>query len=172
MEHAHVSTSQRSVRVFVATLSDTRDAQSDRSGALIRTLLAENGHAVAGAAIWREDAGALRREIDTVLQRGDFDALVMTGGTGIAPRDVTFDLLAAMYERPLPGFGELFRMLSYEEIGSAAYLSRASAGVARGKVIFSLPGSLRAVRLGMQKLLLPELGHVVAELQRSPGGDP
>jgi molybdenum cofactor biosynthesis protein B len=172
MEHAHASTSQRSVRVFVATLSDTRDLQSDRSGALIRTLLAENGHAVAGAAIWREDAGTLRGEIDAVLQRSDFDALVMTGGTGIAPRDVTFDLLAALYERPLPGFGELFRMLSYEEIGSAAYLSRASAGVARGKVIFSLPGSLRAVRLGMQKLLLPELGHVVAELQRSPGGAP
>jgi molybdenum cofactor biosynthesis protein B len=158
--------------VFVATLSDTRDAHNDRSGALIRALLEEEGHVVAGTAIWREDAGTLRREIDTLLERADLDAVVLTGGTGIAPRDITFDLLAALYERPLPGFGELFRMLSYAEIGSAAYLSRASAGVARGKMIFSLPGSLGAVRLGMLKLVLPELGHVVAELHRTSGGDP
>lgn len=171
VKHAHDKTTSRKVAAFIATLSDTRSKESDTSGAAIVALLQEHGHQVAGHEILREDAGPLGRSLETLLQRPDFDVLIATGGTGIAPRDVAYEVLAALYERPLPGFGELFRMLSYQEIASAAYLSRASAGVARGKVVFSLPGAQAAVRLAMQKLILPELTHLVNELHRVPGGE-
>ena len=163
------------IAAYVVTLSDTRDASNDTSGDAIQSLLEAAGHAIGGREILREDPATLEPALQRILARGDVDVVLLTGGTGIAPRDLTYDLLARLYERPLPGFGELFRRLSYDEIGSAAMLSRASAGVASGKAIFSMPGSRGAVRLAMEALVLPELGHVVGELRRvtpSRGANP
>lgn len=162
----HRSHAPKSTRVFVVTLSDTRDESNDASGDAIRDALAQHGHVVAGRSILREDSAGLAQAFDALLARDDVDAIVMNGGTGVAPRDGAYELLAARYERELPGFGELFRALSYAEIGSAALASRASAGVARGKLVFSVPGSRAAVRLALDKLILPELAHLVGELRR------
>ncbi len=111
-------------------------------------------------------------ELATVLRDPIADALLVTGGTGVGPHDLAFTVLAHLYESTIPGFGELFRMLSYQEIGSAALLSRASAGIAHGKVIFSVPGSRGAVRLALDRLILPELAHLAGELRRPPGAAP
>ncbi len=168
----HRSQAPARVRVFVVTLSDSRDAASDTSGAAIRESLERSGHHVTGHDIQREDPRTLAPWLDALLQRDDFDAIVLTGGTGIAPRDSAYELLAARYERPLPGFGEIFRALSYAEIGSAAMASRASAGIAGGKLVFSLPGSRNAVRLAMDQLILPELGHLVGQLRPAAPEEP
>jgi molybdenum cofactor biosynthesis protein B len=157
------------VTAFVLTLSDTRGEADDTSGAAIRSALEAAGHRVAGRRIVREDEDVLRRTLDELLGLEGCDVLVLNGGTGIAPRDRAYDVLASVYERPLPGFGELFRSLSYAEIGSAALLSRASAGVARGKLVLSIPGSGAAVRLALDRLILPEIGHLVGELRRGAG---
>jgi molybdenum cofactor biosynthesis protein B len=168
----HRAAGPRQASVFVLTLSDTRDAATDTSGAAIRAALEGAGHVIAGQRILREDPERLERDLESVLLTPGYDVLIVNGGTGIAPRDLAFDTLARLYERTLPGFGELFRSLSYAEIGSAAMLSRASAGVARGKLVFSIPGSRGAVRLALEKLILPELGHLLGELRRSRDGDP
>ena len=167
----HRSQAARCVRVCVLTLSDTRDASTDQSGAAIREGLTQDGHEVVAHEIVREDPVTLGERFDAILGRDDVDAVVLTGGTGIAPRDVAYELVNARYERALPGFGELFRALSYAEIGSAALASRASAGVARGKLVFSLPGSRNAVRLALDQLIRPELGHLVGQL-RAAGSPP
>lgn len=163
---AHRASAPTSVVLFIVTFSDTRHHDTDRGGDLIAELAIAAGHRIQDRAIVREDADRAQREVEAVLARDDFEVLIATGGTGIAPRDVAADLFSSLYDRTLPGFGELFRMLSFGEIGSAAWLSRASAGIARGKAVFSLPGSPPAVRLAMEQLVLPELGHVVAELRR------
>ncbi|UCE02697.1 MAG: MogA/MoaB family molybdenum cofactor biosynthesis protein [Candidatus Latescibacterota bacterium] len=163
----HRARARDSVAVYVITCSDTRASGDDASGALIRDALQEAGHRVVGWCLLREEEQTLRDGIRDVLQRVDFDAVIINGGTGIAPRDRTFDILAEMYERTIQGFGELFRSLSYAEIGSAAMLSRASAGVACNKIVFSIPGSRAAVRLALDQLILPELGHLVAEMRRA-----
>jgi molybdenum cofactor biosynthesis protein B len=170
----HRSRAPKSARVFVVTLSDTRDASNDQSGDTIRDALTKDGHVVVGRSILREDPDRLAEGFDALLLRDDIDAIVVSGGTGIAPRDRAYDLLARRYERVLPGFGELFRALSYAEIGSAAMASRASAGVSSGKLVFSLPGSRAAVRLALDKLILPELGHLVGEMRApaTPGDAP
>lgn len=167
----HRSRAPKSRRVFVVTLSDTRNESNDHSGDAIRESLTQSGHTVVGRSILREDPVTLGANLDRLLTRNDIDAIVMSGGTGIAPRDCAHDLLVRRYERVLPGFGELFRALSFAEIGSAAMASRASAGVARGKLVFSVPGSRAAVRLALDKLILPELGHLVGELQASASGE-
>jgi molybdenum cofactor biosynthesis protein B len=167
----HRAAGPRQASIFILTLSDTRDAESDTSGGAIRAALEGAGHAIAGYRILREDPDRLGREIESVLGVPGYDVLIMNGGTGLAPRDLAHDTLAHLYERPLPGFGELFRSLSYAEIGSAAMLSRASAGVARGKLVFSIPGSRGAVRLALEKLILPELGHLLGEMRRSDRPD-
>lgn len=163
----HRSQAPDCVRVFVVTLSDTRDMSNDTSGDTIETALRQGGHDVVGRTILREESAALDAGLDALLQRDDIEALVLTGGTGIAPRDRAYEALAQRYDRELPGFGELFRALSYAEIGSAALASRASAGVAAGKIVFSLPGSRGAVRLALDKLVLPELAHLVGQLRAS-----
>ena len=165
--HEHRSNSPRQVSIYVVTLSDTRDEMHDASGDAICKALRDAGQAVCGRTILREDAKTLRAGITKLLQREDIDAVVINGGTGIAPRDRAFDILSDLYDRPLPGFGELFRALSYAEIGSAALASRASAGVAHGKLLFSVPGSLGAVRLALDRLIVPELAHLVGELRRA-----
>jgi molybdenum cofactor biosynthesis protein B len=152
------------VRCAVITISDTRAHETDVSGRAIVELLEGAGHVVAKRQILRDEPMDVR---DAVLANvGGVDAIITTGGTGITSRDSTYEAVASIFEKHLDGFGELFRMLSYEEIGSAAMMTRATAGIARGTAIFLLPGSEHAVRLGMTKLILPELGHVVRELRR------
>lgn len=152
------------MRCAVITISDTRAHETDVSGRAIVELLEDAGHVVAKRQILRDEPMDVR---DAVLANvADVDAIITTGGTGITSRDSTYEAVASIFEKHLDGFGELFRMLSYEEIGSAAMMTRAAAGVARGTAIFLLPGSEHAVRLGMTKLILPELGHVVRELRR------
>lgn len=166
---AHRAAAPAGVAVFIVTFSDTRDLSTDTGGALVEELTTAAGHRVQGRAIVREDPDRLLHDVAAILARDDFEVLLTTGGTGIAPRDVAADALHLLYDRPLSGFGELFRAFSGTEVGAAAYLSRASAGIARGKAVFSLPGSPGAVRLGMERLVLPEIGHVVAELRRDAG---
>ena len=152
------------VRCAVLTISDTRALETDVSGRAIVELLEEARHVVAKRQILRDDPKDVH---DAVLgQIGGVDAVITTGGTGITSRDSTYEAIASLLEKRLDGFGELFRALSYQEIGSAAMLSRATAGVARGTIIFLLPGAENAVHLAMTKLILPELGHLVRELRR------
>jgi len=151
------------VSVGVITVSDTRTLETDSGGALIAELLAANGHPVASREIVRDEPAAIQAGLRAALAKPGIGAVILTGGTGIAPRDVTPESVEPVLERIIPGFGELFRMLSFEEIGAAALLSRALAGLAGGRVVFALPGSRGAVRLAMERLILPELGHLAAE---------
>jgi molybdopterin adenylyltransferase len=162
----HKATSPASVRCYVLTISDTRTATNDSSGIAIAELLEGNNHEVAGRAIVRDDPEAIRAAIQEQLDASTAHVIITTGGTGITSRDSTYEVVSNLFEKRLDGFGELFRMLSFDDIGPSAMLSRACAGTAQGKIIVSLPGSEKAVRLAMNKLLLPELGHLVRELSR------
>jgi molybdenum cofactor biosynthesis protein B len=162
----HRATSPASVRCYVLTISDTRTAGNDTSGAAIAQLLESSGHQVAARGIVRDDPAAIRAELGSRLNDSSTQVIITTGGTGITSRDSTYEVVCSLLEKRLDGFGELFRMLSYQEIGPAAMMSRACAGTAAGKIIVSLPGSENAVRLAMTRLLLPELGHLVRELSR------
>jgi molybdenum cofactor biosynthesis protein B len=162
----HKATSPASVRCYVLTISDTRVAGTDTSGRAIAELLEANGHSVSGRGIVKDDPATIRATIDGQLRDDATQVIITTGGTGITSRDSTYEVVCNLLEKRLDGFGELFRMLSYEEIGASAMMSRACAGTAMGKIIVSLPGSENAVRLAMNKLLLPELGHLLRELSR------
>jgi len=161
--HEHRASAPLSVRCAVLTISDTRTPGTDESGRLIRSLLEERGHRVVHTAILPDDPGAVQGELRALLFRADVEAILLNGGTGISPRDRTHEAVTALLDRKLDGFGEIFRQLSYREIGAAAMLSRAVAGLAGGRVLFSMPGSTRAVKLAMESLILPEIGHVVGE---------
>lgn len=161
--HTHRAAATRSVTTVVITVSDTRSLETDTGGALAAELLGAAGHAVVSREIVRDEPAAIAAALETALAREGVGAVLLTGGTGVAPRDVTPDTVEPLLERVVPGFGELFRMLSFQEIGSAALLSRALAGLARGRVVFVLPGSRGAVRLALERLVLPELGHLAAE---------
>lgn len=154
------------VACFVVTSSDTRDEASDHSGRLIRELLEAQGHRVVGYAIIKDEPAQLREVLDLKAPGVGAEAIIINGGTGIGRRDSTYDALAPLLEKRLDGFGELFRVLSFEEIGSAAMMSRAVAGTYRGAIVFAMPGSTAAVRLAMTRLILPELGHAVHEMRR------
>jgi molybdopterin adenylyltransferase len=162
----HKATSPATVRCYVLTISDTRQPSNDTSGRAIAELLETNGHEVAGRSIVKDDPDAIRSTLLKQLHESSAQVIITTGGTGITSRDSTYEVVCNLLDKRLEGFGELFRMLSYEEIGASAMMSRACAGTAQGKIIVSLPGSENAVRLGMNKLLLPELGHLVRELSR------
>ena len=163
-EHkAHAPTS---VSCFILTVSDTRTTANDTGGQAIRQLLEEAGHAVTGHAIVRDDPAAVTTAVTGSLADARTQVIITTGGTGITSRDGTFEAIDRLLEKRLTGFGELFRMLSYEQIGAAAMMSRATAGRVKDKAIFVLPGSPDAVRLAMTKLIVPELGHVVQQLRR------
>ena len=164
-QHEHHAAAPRTVTVAVVTLSDTRSPADDRTGDTIVALLEAAGHSVAGRELVREDPPAIRAALEAALA-GPAQAVILNGGTGIAPRDSTPEIVAPLLECELPGFGELFRQLSFREIGAAAMLSRALAGVARGKLLFALPGSKAACRLALERLILPELGHLVGELRK------
>jgi len=162
----HKSHAPASVACFVLTVSDTRTEANDTGGQAIRNLLETSGHSIAGHAIVRDDPDAVTRTVTASLADPATQVIITTGGTGITSRDGTFEAIDRLLEKRLTGFGELFRMLSYEQIGPAAMMTRATAGRAQGKAIFVLPGSPDAVHLAMTKLILPELGHVVQQLRR------
>jgi molybdenum cofactor biosynthesis protein B len=159
----HKQQAPRSVRCYVVTVSDTRTEETDKSGVAIIDLLRRAGHHVAGRVIVKDDAPLVRDTITRQLASSDVDVIITTGGTGITSRDSTFEVVDALLEKRLDGFGELFRVLSFQDIGPSAIMSRASAGLAAGHIIVSLPGSEPAVRLAMERLLLPELGHLVQQ---------
>lgn len=152
------------VRCAVVTISDTRTEETDRSGGLVRNRLQLQGHDVAFYRIVPDEPDLIKQVVEGLA--GKVDVVLMTGGTGISTRDRTFEAIDGMLERRLPGFGELFRMLSYEEIGAAAMLSRATGGVYKDTLYFSMPGSLNAVKLALDKLILPEIRHLVWEIVR------
>lgn len=155
-----------SPRCAIITLSDTRTRDTDTSGKLITDLLNSRGFVIAERFLIRDEPAELQKLIDELLVREDIDAILTNGGTGISRRDQTIGVIERAIDTPLPGFGELFRMLSWEQVGSGAMLSRALGGVAKGKLIFAMPGSSKAVELAMTKLILPELKHLVHELKR------
>ncbi len=156
--HEHHAHGRRNLRVGIITASDTRIAETDRSGALIRQMLEVAGHVVAHYEVIPDEREQIAAAITANLP--NLDAIIVTGGTGVARRDSTIEAVEPMLEKKLDGFGEIFRMLSYQEVGAAAMLSRAVAGIVHGKFIAALPGSTAACRLAMEKLILPEIGHI------------
>jgi molybdenum cofactor biosynthesis protein B len=162
----HRATAPRSVGCWVLTISDTKTPETDTSGALIRKLLLDAGHKVVGSTIVRDEPKDVQRVIREACATDAVRAVIATGGTGITSRDSTYEAIEALLDKRLPGFGELFRMLSYEEVGAAAMLSRAQLGIYARRIIVSLPGSPNACRLALEKLLIPELPHLIREVSR------
>lgn len=154
------------VRCAVITVSDTRTMENDVGGQTIVEMLSAKGHQIVERRIIRDEPEPMRALLTSLSQRSDVDAILMTGGTGLGSRDQTFETVSQLITKPLPGFGELFRMLSYAEVGAAAMLSRAVGGLLHRTVVLAMPGSPGGVRLAMEKLVLPELGHLVREARR------
>ena len=164
--HKHRESAPETVRVAIVTISDTRTPETDTGGDVAQELLEGAGQEVVERRIVRDEVAGIRNDLVDLLARSDVDAVITTGGTGISARDTTYEVVDRMIEKRLDGFGEVFRMLSYEEIGSATIMSRALAGSVGSKFLASLPGSRNAVRLAVEKLLVPELAHVVFELRK------
>jgi molybdopterin adenylyltransferase len=163
----HKKEAPRVIRCKIITVSDTRDESNDKSGRLMMDLLEQAGHSIVDYEIVKDEKNAIEAAILRGCESKEIDAVLTNGGTGIAKRDVTIETVQSLIDKEIVGFGELFRMLSYQEdIGSAAILSRAIAGVVNNKAVFSTPGSSGAVKLAMNRLILPELGHVVEELRK------
>lgn len=159
--HQHRAAGKRTARCVVVTVSDTRTLDDDKSGATATECLESAGHAIVQREIVKDDRETIATLVRAAVANPDIDAVILTGGTGVAPRDVTYEAIQEVLEKPLDGFGELFRFLSWDEIGSAAMLSRAIGGITGQTAIFALPGSTKAVRLGIDKLVGPELGHIL-----------
>lgn len=160
MGHAHHKAhAKENVHAWVLTCSDTRTAETDESGKLIRDLLEKEGHCVMGSAIVPDDPERMRQAIAAAMADG-IQVIITNGGTGISPRDSTYEVVDALLDKRIDGFGELFRALSFKEIGTSAIMSRAVAGVAGRSVIIAVPGSRPAVRLAMEEIILPELRHM------------
>jgi len=167
MSHTeHRAASPKSTRCYVVTVSDTRTDDNDRGGAAIVELLQQQGHEITGKTIIPDDPTQIRSILLQQISSSEVDAVITTGGTGISRRDGTYEVVSMLLDKRIDGFGEFFRSLSFEEIGPSAMLSRACAGISRGKIIISVPGSEHAVRLAMTRLVLPELGHLVREARR------
>jgi molybdenum cofactor biosynthesis protein B len=162
----HRAAAPERVGCAIVTVSDTRTPETDKSGALMRERLEAAGHQIVGYTIVKDEPQQIVATLDRFATQPDCQAILFNGGTGIARRDTTFDVIAGRLEKTLVGFGELFRMLSYEQIGAAAMLSRATAGVYRGRLVFSTPGSSNAVALAMDKLIAGELAHLVYEVTK------
>ena len=163
----HPDTSEIKVNCAVITVSDTRTPQTDKSGNLIQQLLSNANHKIKTYKILKDEPAQIQESLQLLGKESNLHAIILNGGTGIAPRDTTYDALEKLLEKTLPGFGEIFRFLSYQEIGSRAIASRAVAGIYQQKLVFSLPGSSNAVRLAMEKLILPELVHLVSQLRKT-----
>ena len=161
----HLKSSESTVvRCAIITLSDTRTAATDTSGKKIAELLTAASHPVVEQILLKDDPASLLAILSKLIDGNDVDAILTTGGTGVSRQDQTISVVEKILDQPLPGFGELFRQLSYAQIGSGAMLSRAVGGIARGKLIFAMPGSTAAVELAMTKLILPELKHLLGQL--------
>jgi molybdenum cofactor biosynthesis protein B len=165
-QEEHKLNAPRSVRVYLVTISDTRTEETDTSGRVARELLIAAGHQVTGYRILKDEPAEVAGLIRAIAAERLADVVITSGGTGISRRDATYEAVSALLDKRLDGFGELFRMLSFAEIGSAAMLSRAVAGLHGGVVVFATPGSSGAVRLALEKLILPELGHLAFEVAR------
>jgi molybdenum cofactor biosynthesis protein B len=161
----HKQQAPKTLRCVIVTPTDSRDAASDASGDLMAELLTGAGHQVTGRHLLANDAAALDKLLRELGSDETVDVILCTGGTGLGPRDVTADTVQSLLTKHLPGFGELFRHLSYAEIGTSTILSRATGGAFGQKLLFSLPGSKKAVRLAIEKILIPELGHLMRELR-------
>jgi molybdenum cofactor biosynthesis protein B len=151
----------------IVTVSDSRTEATDAGGRRLRELVEAGRHRVASATIVRDEESAIRAVVESMLAVDEVDVVLLTGGTGVSPRDVTVEAIRPLLEKEVAGFGELFRMLSYSEVGSAAMLSRACGGIARGRAIFLLPGSPAALELAMTRLILPEAAHLVTQARRA-----
>ena len=162
----HKAHAPHCVTCVVITCSDTRTSQTDTSGQLMMRLLKEHGHDLAGYHVIKDDPAQIRSVIEEAAAHDAVQAILVNGGTGISKRDSTFEAVDGMLEKRLVGFGEIFRYLTYKDIGSSAIMTRATAGIFRGRIIFSTPGSEGAVRLAMESLILPELGHIVQQLNK------
>lgn len=162
----HKTDAPASIRCAVITVSDTRTLETDTGGQTIVDLLRAAGHQVVAREIIRDEPAVMRPLLESLRGRDDVDAVLMTGGTGLTSRDQTFETVTSLLTKPLPGYGELFRRLSYEDIGPAAMLSRATGGLMHRTVLLTMPGSRAAVRLAMEKVILPELSHLVREARR------
>ena len=162
----HKARAPRSVSCFIVTVSDTRTETTDTSGRAIADLLTAAGHVVSGRTIVKDEAELVRGTLERQLASAEVQAIITTGGTGITARDSTYEVVSGLLQKRLDGFGELFRMLSFEQIGPAAMMSRACAGLVAGHIVISLPGSEAAVRLAMERLVIPELGHLVEQAGR------
>jgi molybdenum cofactor biosynthesis protein B len=160
---SHRQQAPRALRCAVLTVSDTRTLETDRGGQAVVEHLERGGHEIVARALVPDEPQALRETLGRWLTELDPHAILLTGGTGIGSRDLTWETLAELYTKTLPGYGELFRMLSYQEIGPAAMLSRATGGLVGSAVVLTMPGSPAAVKLAMEKLILPELGHLVQQ---------
>ena len=165
-QHEHKAAAPARVSCFVVTISDTRSNATDTSGRAIREMLTAAGHEVLGSTIVKDEPADVLRVVSEQVANPNVHVVITTGGTGLTSRDRTYEALTSLLERRLDGFGELFRMLSYHDIGAAAMLSRAVAGTVGMTLVAALPGSEAAVRLGMKKLLVPELTHIVQQLRR------
>lgn len=160
------SAARQVARCVIITLSDTRTPETDSSGRTLREMLTADGHEIVEYRLIHDEAVDLHHLLTEMLSRGDIDAVLTNGGTGVSRRDRTIEVVQRHLDQPLPGFGELFRLLSFEQIGSGALLSRALGGIGRGKLIFAMPGSTRAVELAMTRLILPELRHLLHEIRK------
>jgi len=169
-DHLEASSGVDSIGFAIITLSDTRTEATDKSGAFLRDAIHSSGHAVARYQIVSDDPEAIAEALDAALSDPAVGVVVTTGGTGISARDSAYETISARLDKRLDGFGELFRMLSFQEIGAAAMLSRAVGGIASGRPLFALPGSTAAVRLGIEQLILPQVGHLHHELTRHATG--
>jgi molybdenum cofactor biosynthesis protein B len=166
LDHQQAASNIPAIGFAIITLSDTRTEATDKSGAFLKQSIEDNGHRVARYEIVSDDPEAIAQALDAALSDPDVGVLVTTGGTGISARDSAYETISSRLDKRLDGFGELFRMLSFKEIGAAAMLSRAVGGVASGRALFALPGSTAAVRLGFEQLILPQVQHLHHELTR------
>ncbi len=162
----HKRQAPQSTNCAILVISDTRTEKTDESGQLLRQRLDESGHQVISHSLLKNDTAAIKEKLNELLSNTAVQVIIASGGTGLSHRDLTVETVSPILEKKLDGFGELFRFLSYQEIGSSSMMSRALAGVARGKVILCLPGSLGATRLALEKIILPEIGHMVRETTR------
>jgi molybdenum cofactor biosynthesis protein B len=165
-QHRDIAAKQGPVHVAIVTVSDTRTRENDTGGDLIEQRVTTAGHVVAFRTIVKDEPDQIGALLDRITNETDARIVLFTGGTGIAPRDTTYDVIARKLEKVMPGFGELFRMLSFNEVGAAAMLSRATAGTYRGRVVMSMPGSPNAVQVAMDKLIMPEIQHLAWEVAR------
>lgn len=164
--HDHEAEAPKTLDLGILTLSDTRDQAGDKSGALLQELFRQAGHRISQYAVIREDPDGIESTLRSWLLSTPLDAVITNGGTGITSRDGTIEVARRLMQKELDGFGELFRLVSYHQIGPAAMLTRATAGLAFGKIVICLPGSTKAVRLAATRLIIPQIGHMIREARR------